>query len=127
MKTMKTITLLLTLLVTMQSCSNEKNENIEAKTNTTAIESKISRGLPLASQWIIEFFNENNSAPETKNSYITISSDLKSFKGNGSCNTMSGKIILKGESIRFINIKSNIMACPTLNQEQLGSHNFFGD
>jgi heat shock protein HslJ len=96
------------LFVAMCSCQNKQL-------------AQQSKGLPLASQWIIAAFYEDGEAvySESKSSYITIHSDLQTFDGNGACNRISGKMEADTEkhSIRFFDIVSTKMACPHIAQE----------
>lgn len=89
-------------------------------TNITAIPSQSISGLPLAkTQWIIESFNEKNTPVTTKDCFITINADLKSFTGKTGCNLTNGQVKIENNSISFFNSISTQMACDNMAQEQL--------
>lgn len=50
------------------------------------------------------------------NTYFELKSD-STFTGRGGCNNISGKISIKGSSIRFISIIATKMACENLDKE----------
>lgn len=93
-------------------------------TNITAIPSQPSSGLPLAkTQWIIESFNEKNTPVTTKDCYITISADLKSFKGYIGCNSSGGQIKIENNSILFLSVIITEKACANPKQDELFTKN----
>lgn len=102
----------LSIFATLMSC------------NLAKVPQKQKGNLPLASQWIIEVFNDKtDKVPVTKNSYFTIQEDLKSFSGNGGCNSMSGSLKVKDDFIHFSDIMITEMACEHLAQEQIFMEN----
>jgi len=83
-------------------------------------QTKNTKGLPLANQWILSSFQENGTAqaPLTKSSYITIEEKETKFGGNGGCNVISGVVKRSKNKIKFEKISSTRMACEYLEQER---------
>jgi heat shock protein HslJ len=86
------------------------------KENNTAI---VRNGLPLACQWILERFNNNDTLVHTKSYYINIDEKHQSFTGHAACNTIGGSMIVKGNTIKFTNIIATEMACENMHIEKL--------
>jgi heat shock protein HslJ len=103
------------LLISVDRKYKGKIETIISQ--TIAEPSQEVNSLPLSSQWIIESFGISNDPIKTKNSYITIQSDMLSFSGKGGCNTINGNIKVAGNSIHFSGMISTQMACDFLEQE----------
>jgi heat shock protein HslJ len=78
--------------------------------------SKIDDLTRLNSQWIIEYFNNPERIVQTKSSYINIDAAKGSFGGNDGCNTLRGKVNIKGKTISFQNIISTKMTCENMDQ-----------
>lgn len=114
---MKKLPILL-LSVIIFSCNSfmKKEEKQKLKTEIT-IQKK---GLPLNNQWIIEHFNSPKFEVLNKNSYITITEDMKSFSGKGGCNNIGGELIVKENSIKFDKVFATRMYCmENMEQEDL--------
>lgn len=64
---------------------------------------KVSSALPLAGQWIIEFFVENGERipPQTKSSFLNLNDDLNKIHGNAGCNTFNGALKIEGQNLKI--------------------------
>lgn len=129
MKNTITILNLALLFITINSCNLFKEKKSKDLSETNELNKSIdisvtskennSKGISISSQWIISRFDENeNSAPEiNKSSIITINEKEGSFHGNGGCNSISGKVKIEGNSIKFSNMISTEMYCDNMPQE----------
>ncbi len=79
--------------------------------------------LSLANQWIIERFNTGSVSKFTKQSYITIDKEFKTFSGQGGCNGITGELVINNDAISFQKIASTMMYCDNMKQEQLFTKN----
>ncbi len=96
---------------------------IEFQRATTSKSKVTTGGLPLDSQWIIEFFNSPEMELNGKNSHITIDSKKGKFTGHDGCNTIFGDVTVEGEAISFTNIVGTLMACIDMKQSEQFSKN----
>lgn len=116
MKNFKKIIIITTVTLFTGCACNTQSDSPTTKVETDVIEHS---GLPLATQWILESFNEKGFQKNTKSSYININDDLKTYTGNAGCNTIRGEIIVKDDNIKFDKGIMTEMACDNLKQEDL--------
>lgn len=106
---MKKLPILL-IIVTLISCNSVMKKDDKKTEN---------KSLPLNNQWILEHFNNPKFDVISKDSYITINEDLKSFSGKGGCNNINGSLAVNGNLIIFDKIRSTKMYCENMPQENL--------
>ncbi|WP_299382311.1 META domain-containing protein [uncultured Lacinutrix sp.] len=103
---MKTrIILLAIIMISIMSCNSEK------KTNSEVISDTITE-----KYWKLKTLNGREVTMvenQTRETYFILKSEDNRLKGFAGCNTFGGTFTLeKGNSIRFTNVLSTLMACP---------------
>jgi heat shock protein HslJ len=96
---------------------------IEFQRSTSSQGKESIGGLPLDSQWIIEFFNQPEKEIESKNCYITIDTKKSRFSGSDGCNNIGGNVTVSGGQIVFSNIIGTKKACENMEQSDLFTKN----
>ena len=105
---MKSIFQIALLAVFAVSCAQSKQ--------VMKSENQTKGGLPLSSQWVIEFFNKPERELTSKNCHITIDEKEGRFTGHDGCNAIGGNFKTDGESITFSAIYGTKMACENMEQ-----------
>lgn len=103
---MKTrIILLAIIMISIMSCNSEK------KTNSKVISDTITE-----KYWKLKTLNGREVTMvenQIRETYFILKSEENRLKGFSGCNTFGGTFTLeKGNSIRFTNVLSTLMACP---------------
>lgn len=114
-----------TMIIVDKKYSKYKVERTNYSSTAQQADHKDKKGghLPLANQWIIERFNTGSVSKFTKQSYITIDKEFKTFFGQGGCNGITGELVIKKDAISFQKIASTMMYCDNMEQEQLFTKN----
>jgi heat shock protein HslJ len=103
--------LLILCIFLFSKCTSKNNDGHHEKILGTQKE--------LASEWIIENFNQPIQFELRKSSYFSIQGDLSGFEGSTGCNSFSGKINTAGTSIAFRDIIKMDRTCDYEQQEIL--------
>lgn len=120
MKNLKVAFSILSIVLVTGCSVDKKSEPSIPKVDISAADVHFKQsGLSLASQWVLESFNNKNFIISTKSSYITINNDLKIYEGDGGCNSVSGEVVVKDDTIKFGKATMTKMACDNLEQESL--------
>jgi heat shock protein HslJ len=115
---MKMRFIFLPIIILLAACSSSKSNKNDDKT-------EVVKSLPLASQWILESFNDKGAVKTTKSSFIKIADDQKSYNGNAGCNLINGGLTVTGNKITFGVGPMTQMACDALQQEGIFMQNLF--
>jgi len=125
----KSLLILSVVLFLLEACSTQKKattpkqettfvkDSIEFYETDFEVRQKNYLNL-LLGKWMMQSMKRQSAMAEEelKNTSITFRAD-STFVGEGGCNHISGRYILKGTSIKFSNIISTKMACDNLDAE----------